>query len=514
VLYPVLDAVRASLADDRFAGSTFVVVTRNAVAATAESDVDIAQAPVWGLVRAAQAEHPGRFVLLDLDSLDELSWFLPAAVTSGEPELAVRALELRVPRLVRTEEPGDTADRFDPDGTVLITGGTGGLGGLVARRLVTEHGVRHLLLASRRGDGAPGAADLRAELTGLGATVTIAACDVADRDALAGLLAAIPAGHPLTGVVHAAGVAAPGVLDALSRDRWEDVLRAKADSAWHLHELTRDLPLTAFVLFSSAGGLVLAAGHANYAAANVFLDGLAQRRRARGFAATSVAYGVWAGAGAGQWLTDVQVQRMRRQGLPALSEEDGLRSFDAALHAGTSLLVSLRVDTAALRDRTDWTPPLLRGLAPATRKLVRAAAGGMDPETLRERLDGMADAEDRRQVLGDLVADLLAAMLGHESGAAIEQERNFGELGVDSLTAAELRNHLADVTGLRLPATLVFDHPNTEAVAAFLDEQLAPDAVPAARAGDDEPEDLIDTLDADDLVSMAFASAGERHDDR
>ena len=170
--------------------------------------------------------------------------------------------------------------------------------------------------------------------------------------------------------------------------------------------------------------------------------------------------------------------------------------------------MSLRVDTAALRDRTDWTPPLLRGLAPAARKRVAAAAAGLDPETLRERLAGLDDAEDRRELLGDLVADLLAAMLGHESGTAIEKERNFGELGVDSLTAAELRNHLADVTGLRLAATLVFDHPNTEAVAAFLDEQLVPDTVPAARGEDD----LIDAMDADDLVSMAFAGAGERDD--
>jgi pimaricinolide synthase PimS1 len=460
---------------------------------------------VWGLVRAAQAENPGRFVLLDLDKLDELSWFLPSAVTSGEPELAVRALELRVPRLVRAEAPAP-AITLDPGGTVLITGGTGGLGALVARRLVTEHGVAHLLLASRRGEEAPGAAELRAGLAELGATVTIAACDVGDRESVAELVASVPVEHPLTGIVHAAGVAAPGVLGALPRESWEAVLRAKADSAWHLHELTRDLPLQAFVLFSSAGGLVLAAGHANYAAANVFLDGLAQRRRAEGLAATSVAYGVWAGAGAGQWLTDVQIQRMRRQGLPALSEEDGLRSFDAALDADHALLVSLRVDTAALRSRTDWTPALLRGLVPASRKLVRAAAGGLDPEALRERLAGLGDAEDRRQVLGDLVADLLAAVLGHESGAAIETDRNFGELGVDSLTAAELRNHLADLTGLRLPATLVFDYPDTAAVAAFLDEQLRPADEPGT-------PDLIDSLDDEDLVSMAFASAGEGHDD-
>jgi NAD(P)-dependent dehydrogenase (short-subunit alcohol dehydrogenase family)/acyl carrier protein len=493
VLYRALDAVRACVADQRFATSKLVVVTRNAVAVTHE--VDVAQAPVWGLVRAAQAENPGRFVLLDLDKLDELSWFLPPAVTSGEPELAVRALELRVPRMTRADTPAPAAT-LDPDGTVLITGGTGGLGGLVARRLVTEHGVRHLLLASRRGDQAPGAAELRAELASLGASTTVAACDVGDREALANLLASVPAEHPLTGVVHAAGVAAPGVLSALPSERWEPVLRAKADSAWYLHELTKDLPLAAFVLFSSAGGLVLAAGHANYAAANVFLDGLAQRRRAEGLAATSIAYGVWAGAGAGQWLTDVQTQRMRRQGLPALSEEDGLRSFDAALYGTDAQLVSLRVDVAALRSRTDWTPPLLRGLVPPAR--VRLT---VDAEVLAERLAGLSDAEDRRQVLADLVADVLAAVLGHESSAAIETDRNFGELGVDSLTAAELRNHLADVTGLTLPVTLVFDYPNTEAVAAFLDAELVPAAA-------DEP-DLIDSMATDDLVSMAFAAAGE-----
>jgi acyl transferase domain-containing protein/acyl carrier protein len=495
VLYRALDAVRTAIADERFATSKFVVVTRNAVAVTSESTVDVTQAPVWGLVRAAQAENPGRFVLLDLDKLDELSWFLPPAVTSGEPELAVRALELRVPRMTRAEAPASPSC-LAPDGTVLITGGTGGLGGLVARQLVTKHGVRHLLLASRRGEQAPDAAELRAELGGLGATVTITACDVSDRDAVAALLASVPAEHPLTGIVHAAGVAAPGVLGALPRERWEPVLRAKVDSAWYLHELTKDLPLAAFVMFSSAGGLVLAAGHANYAAANVFLDGLAQRRRAEGLAATSIAYGAWAGAGAGQWLTDVQTQRMRRQGLPALSEEDGLRSFDAALSNVDALLVSLRVDTEALRSRTDWTPALLRGLVPAAR--VRLT---VDAEALTERLAGLDDPEDRRQVLADLVADILAAVLGHESSAAIETDRNFGELGVDSLTAAELRNHLAAITGLALPVTLVFDYPNTEAVAAFLDTELVGEAAI-------EP-DLIDSMAADDLVTMALASAGE-----
>jgi acyl transferase domain-containing protein/acyl carrier protein len=500
VLYRVLDVVRTWLADERFAGRKLVVVTRNAVAITKGGEVDLSQAPVWGLLRAAQAENPGRFVLLDLDKLDELSWFLASAVASGEPELAVRALELHVPRLVRTESV-TVPEVLDPDGTVLITGGTGGLGALVAERLVNEHGVKHLVLTSRRGPDAPGAAELQSSLAALGATVTVTACDVSNRDAVASLVASIPAGHPLTGIVHAAGVAVPGVLSALSRERWEPVLQAKSDSAWYLHELTKDQPLKAFVMFSSAGGLVLAAGHANYAAANVFLDALALRRQSEGRAATSVAYGVWAGAGAGQWLSDVQMQRMRRQGLPALSAEDGLRSFDAAVGSAEAVLVSLRIDTPALQARTDETPALLRDLAKSARKAV-----GLDTNAVKEKLAELGP-EERTEFLGELVRDMLAAVLEYESGAMIEPDRNFGELGVDSLTAAELRNLLADITGLHLPATLVYDYPTPEAVAEFVGSQLGP-----VEDDDENPTEEIEVIDdmaADDLLAMAFAAAGQ-----
>ncbi|MEV4311991.1 type I polyketide synthase [Actinocrispum sp. NPDC049592] len=495
-LYRAVDVLQTWLAEERFAKSKLVVVTRNAVALTEGQDVDVTQAPVWGLVRSAQAENPGRFVLLDLDRLDELAWFLAPAVASGEPEVAVRNLEMHVPRLVRAEMPAVEPGVLNPDGTVLITGGTGGLGGLVAERLVTRHGVQHLLLTSRRGSDAPGTAELKASLEALGAAVTVTACDVSSRDAVAELLASVPAEHPLTGVVHAAGVASPGLLGTLSRDKWEPVLQAKADSAWHLHSLTMDLDLGAFVLFSSAGGMVLAAGHANYAAANVFLDALAAHRQAKGLAATSVAYGVWDGAGAGQFLNEVQMQRMRRQGLPALSAEDGLKSFDAAVVSCSPVLVSLRVDIAALRSRTDETPALLRELAKSTKKVARN--GGLDASAVKEKLDALG-AEERAEFLTDLVRDMLAAVLEYSSGAEIEPDRNFGELGIDSLTAAELRNLLADVTGLRLPTTLVYDYPTPEAVAVFVASQLTPA----------EPEaDSIDAMAEDDLLAMAFAAAG------
>ncbi|WP_373304820.1 beta-ketoacyl reductase, partial [Streptomyces cirratus] len=230
--------------------------------------VDVRQGPVWGLVRAAQAENPGRVVLVDSDgSLDAGS-----LVGLGEPELAVRGGEVFVPRLARVAASVGDVPVWDGSGTVLVTGGTGGLGALVARHLVVVHGVRHLLLVGRRGPDAPGVADLTADLCALGASVSVVACDVSDRGALAAVLAGVDVSHPLSGVVHVAGVADNGVVGALSAARLDGVLRPKADAAWHLHELTKDLGLSAFVMFSSAGGLVLAAGQGNYAAANVFLD--------------------------------------------------------------------------------------------------------------------------------------------------------------------------------------------------------------------------------------------------
>ncbi|MFB8084648.1 SDR family NAD(P)-dependent oxidoreductase [Streptomyces sp. NPDC055992] len=463
-----LEAVQEWLAEDRPEGAVLAVATRGAVAVAEGEPVDVRQAPVWGLVRAAQAENPGRFVLVDSDG--SVPWEQVTAL--GEPELVVRDGEVWVPRLVLAPPGADAAPVWDADGTVLITGGTGGLGARVARHLVSEHGVRQLLLVGRRGASTPGVGDLVAELSGLGASVAVAACDVADRESLAAALASVDPAHPLSGVVHVAGVVDNGVVGALTPDRVGAVLRPKVDAAWHLHELTRDLDLSAFVMFSSAGGLVLAAGQGNYAAANVFLDALAAQRRAEGLPATSMAFGLW---GVDTGMTSIDMlglaeERMAAQGLPALSEAEGLALFDAALESGLAATVPLRIDTNVLRDRATELPALLRGLVRVpVRRTAQSTDGG---DGLLARLTGL-DAEARAAALLDLVRTHVAGVLGHASADAIEPERAFSELGFDSLAAVELRNRLGAATGLRLPATLIFDYPTADAVAAHIGEEVA-----------------------------------------
>ncbi|MCM2580646.1 type I polyketide synthase, partial [Streptomyces meridianus] len=487
----VLEAVQRWVADERYAASVLAVVTRGGVAAVEGDRVDLRQAPVWGLVRAAQAEHPGRFLLLDVDDAGDL----PAAVDQvsglGEPEAAVRCGRVLVPRLARTaaDVQGDDAAVWDGSGTVLITGGTGGLGALVARHLVTEHGVRHLLLVSRRGHEAPDAAELSTELTDLGVRVEIASCDVSDRTALADVLDRVDPAHPLRGVVHVAGVADNAVIDALTPGRIDAVFRPKADAAWHLHELTRNLDLSAFVMFSSAGGLVLAAGQGNYAAANVFLDALAHHRRAAGLPAVSMAYGLWnVPTGLAGELSAGDLERLRRSGTPALTVAEGLSLLDAALASGLPAAVPLSLDLPALRDRAGELPALLRGLAPSGRR--RASAGVSKSASLPERLAGLGVAERSEAVL-NLVRATVAGVLGHASGEAIEPERAFSDLGFDSLASVELRNQLGAATGLRLPATLIFDYPTAAAVSAHIENLVGPmDSVPDAAAEWERPDFL------------------------
>ncbi|MCX4769690.1 type I polyketide synthase [Streptomyces sp. NBC_01285] len=487
----VLGEIRDRLADPEAGDRTLVVVTRRAVPVRPGEDVDPVQAPVWGLVRAAQAENPGRFQLVDVEAESEATdAALAAAVASAEPESALREREVWVPRLgpVIAPEPARPAP-WDTGGTVLITGGTSGLGALVARHLVTEHGIRHLLLAGRRGMDAPGAQALAAELTGLGAQVQIAACDVADRDGLAALLAGIGTEHPLRAVVHAAAVADGGLVAGLTPERFDAVLRPKAEGAWHLHELTRDTDLTAFVMFSSAGGLVLAAGQADYAAANVFLDALATHRAAAGLPATSLAFGMWeVSTGLGGDLTEADLDRMRRLGLPALPADRGLALFDAALVAGDAVVVPLTIDPAALAARGDELPALLRGrVRTPARRTVRTTATG---SALERRLAG-ATPDERARILLDTVRTQVAAVLGQPSPEAVGPDTAFRDQGFDSLAAVELRNLLVGSTGLRLPATLVFDYPNSRAVAGHLDTLLtgttttAPTAAPLAAVDDD-----------------------------
>ncbi|XRQ09182.1 SDR family NAD(P)-dependent oxidoreductase [Actinomadura welshii] len=507
VLAGVLDAVQTWLDDPGHARSRLVVLTRGGTTAGGPGESpDLAQGPVWGLVRAAQAENPGRFALVDWDGDDASRAVLPRVIASSEPEAAVRRGTMLVPRLARLA-PAGAARTADPARTVMITGGTGGVGAEMARHLVTAGGARRLLLVNRRGTDAPGAAELAAELTGLGAEVRVAACDVSDRGALAALLA--ETGPELSAVVHAAGTGDNGLVGSLTPERLDTVLAAKADGAWHLHELTRDLDLDAFVLVSSAGGLVLTAGQGNYAAANVFLDTLAARRHAEGLPATSLAFGFWdVGSGLGEYLTDVDRHRMTAQGLPVLSRSAGAALFDAALAAERPLVVPVKVDAAALRARTGELPALLRGLAPAAR---RAAADG-----LADRLAGMPPDERRRTLL-TLVRTEVAAVLGHAAPDAVEADRPFRELGFDSLAATDLRNQLNARTGLRLPATLVFDQPNAQAVAAHIDAELAP-AAPPATAGEDErirsalraipSARLRDAGLLDDLLELSDVRAG------
>ncbi|MFD7631786.1 SDR family NAD(P)-dependent oxidoreductase, partial [Streptomyces sp. NPDC059851] len=498
-----LELVQGWLADQRFAASRLAVLTCGAAAAGPGEDVtDLAHAAVWGLVRSAQAEHPDRFVLIDLDGEETSYRALPAALATDEPQLALRDGTVRAPRLARAvlTPPADppagstSAGRaLDPEGTVLITGATGTLGGLLARHLVAEHGVRHLLLTSRRGASAAGAPELASALGDLGAEVTWAACDAADREALAALLADVPAEHPLTAVVHTAGVLDDGTVTSLTPERIAEVLRPKADAAWNLHGLTRDLDLAAFVLFSSAAGVFGNAGQANYAAGNTFLDALAQHRRALGLPGVSLAWGLWDDeAGMAATLDEQDLQRLSRGSMNALSATDGLALFDAALRATTarqngpgsagtgsaepgtpSLLVPARIDLAALQARAgEGVTPLLRGLlrTPVRRRTSAgpAADGG---GSLAERLAHLPPAE-RDRVLLDTVCTHVAQVLGHSGAAAIAPGSAFKELGFDSLTAVELRNRLGAATGLRLPATLVFDHPTPEQLSAYLHSAL------------------------------------------
>ncbi|WP_042422613.1 type I polyketide synthase [Streptacidiphilus anmyonensis] len=489
-----LALVQEWLAADRFADARLVLVTRGALAVAPGEDVaDLAAATVWGLVRSAQMENPGRLVLLDLeadldaDDADDASLrALPAALATEEPQLALRAGTARVPRLARvTAAVADAPQGLDVDAdrTVLVTGATGTLGALVARHLVAEHGVRRLLLVSRRGADAAGATELVAELTAAGAEVTLAACDVADRDALAALLGSLE--HPLGAVVHTAGVLDDGIVSALTPERLTPVLRPKVDAAWHLHELTKDQNLSAFVLFSAAAATLGGPGQANYAAANAFLDALAQHRQASGLPATALAWGLWAErSGMTGTLEEADLQRMARGGVAALSSEEGLSLLDAATALGGATYVPIRLDLAGLRAQaaSPALPALLRGLvrAPARRAAQAEQAG----DSFARQLAALSEAEQRKALL-TLVTGQVAAVLGHADAHAVEAHLAFKELGFDSLTAVELRNRLNAATGLRLPATLVFDYPNPAALAEQLGTGLrgsAPQA-DATRAG-------------------------------
>nr|WP_051838235.1 type I polyketide synthase [Streptomyces sp. NRRL WC-3742] len=492
VLLPVL---QEWLAGPRFAGSRLVLLTRGAVTTGAEDPVrDLAAASVRGLFRSAAAEHPGRIGLVDAGEGERVA---PETLPlDQEAELTIRqGIPLR-PRLTRPEFPNGQPD-FGA-GTVLLTGASGALGALVARHLVHTHGVRGLLLLSRRGTVEPGLVE---ELTEAGAAVATVAADVADPQAVRAALDRAPAGLPVSAVLHAAGVVDDGVTEGLTADRVAAVLRPKADGAWALHRATAELPLRAFVLFSSVAGLLGTAGQGPYAAANSFLDALAAHRRQLGLPGLSLAWGLWDGEGMGSRLSTADLARLARTGIAPLPPAEALALLDEALASPHALLAPVRLDLATPAATGTALAAPLRALArPAPRRAagaVRAAAGATP---LAERLAALPEAE-RGLLLRELVRTATAAVLGHSGSQAVEEERSFTEQGFDSLAAVDLRNRLNAATGLALSATLVFDHPSPAALAAHLGETLLPSL---RGTGEDRPPQPTAATDEDPIAIVGI----------
>ncbi|MFI0479612.1 SDR family NAD(P)-dependent oxidoreductase [Actinomadura sp. 9N215] len=479
--------------------------TRLVVVLGAGGAADLSAAPVRGLLRTAASEHPGRFALVETDAPAPAA-LLAGAVGGAEPEAAVQSGRVLVPRLVPGDLPAEPAAPAAArgGGTVLVTGGTGTLGALIARHLVSTAVAAaadppHLLLVSRSGPDAPGAADLAAELRALGAGVTVTAADLADRAAVAELISSVPAGRPLRSVVHAAGTLDDATVAELSEERLRTVLLPKVDAAWHLHELTAGLPLEDFVLFSSAVATTGAPGQANYAAGNAFLDALAAHRHARGLPARSLAWGVWDETSAMTRQVGTSGRaRLARYGVGSVPTGHALAAFDRAPgpHTVVSLpdQVVLRGEAAAGR-----LPALLSALVPT---LPAARRGGAWPERLRAE-----PPHERPRTLLALLRDQVAAVLGHEDPAGLDADRAFKELGFDSLTAVELRNRLNALTGLTLPATVVFEFPTVAALGEHLLETLTAQSSPSPAAGT-EPETasavVAEAVDDDPVVIVGM----------
>ncbi|MFF5858246.1 HAD-IIIC family phosphatase [Streptomyces sp. NPDC012751] len=471
-------------AEEALASARLVVLTRSAVHTGAGTDAapELTHAPLWGLVRAAQAENPGRLGIVDLDATAGPD-VLAAAIAADTPQLAVRGGRGYLPRLHPAAPPADTVDAPPADtvnapqadpvgvpaavlgaGTVLITGGTGGLGSELARHLV-RRGVRHLLLLSRGGERAEGASALRAGLARAGAEVTIRACDAADRDQLRAALAAIPVAHPLTAVIHAAGVLDDGLIQSLTPERVDTVWRPKVDAGWHLHELTEDMDLAAFVVFSSVSGVLGGAGQGGYAAANVFLDALTQRLRAAGRPALSLAWGLWEDrTGMTGQVADTDLDWVRRDGLTALSTAQGMALFDTAFDAvlagrdagavGEAMLVAVGLDRTALRAAEPGRlPPPLAGLVPRPRRIAPAP----DRPATRER------PRDRESVLA-LLRERVGAVLGYPAGR-LDSTTPLVDLGMDSVTAMRARAVVESDLGVNLPVARLLNGANLDDIA-------------------------------------------------
>ncbi|MEU1551056.1 SDR family NAD(P)-dependent oxidoreductase [Nocardia sp. NPDC005745] len=508
----VLTAIQDWLSEPALTQCRLVLVTRGMSVRLDAAAGNPAQSAVWGLVRSAQSEHPDRIVLVDVDDEDESLQVLPGFLHEDvlEPQFVIRRGQRLVPRLARVRTTSDELASFDPEGTVLITGGTGALGAQVARHLVERYSVRRLVLASRRGPRAEGAVELESDLKRLGADVEILTCDVSDRDSLATMLRNVTSRHRLTALVHAAGVIDDAVISELSPSRIETVFGPKASAAWHLHELTQELTLAKFILFSAAAGTLGSPGQGNYSAANAFLDGLACYRRELGLPAISLAWGLWkARSGITGDLSDVDHERIARQGATALSTEHGLALFDAALSCDSPCLVPLGIDETRLGDAATLSP-VLRSLAEKS----------LNDNALRQPLDHDRSSaidlraktgREREQAVNELVISNIAAVIGRP-GHLIGFDAPFREIGLDSLMAIELRNRLSNVTGLPLASTFAFDHPTAQAVSRYLCivlDSATPDGGIVLPGGENpvgSAFDEIDSMDDEALIQLAHES--------
>jgi acyl transferase domain-containing protein/acyl carrier protein len=498
----VLELLQRWVVEPGLGDSRLALITRGAQATVEGEDADPAAAALWGLVRSAQAEHPGRFSLIDLGAGEEPGPGLAAAlaVAAEEPQLALRGGALRLPRLAPIA-PGSTAEKIEIDAerTVLVCDGGEQLGSLIAAHLVGSHGVRHLVLAYPAEGEIDPDPDIRARLEALGAEVRIERWDPADREQVRGLIDSIDPVHPLGSVVHAARALDDGVIESLDHDRLERALRQRADGAWHLHELTRELDLSRFLLISDAAGTLGSAAQANYAAANAFLDALAAHRQAQGLPAMSLAWGPIEAGDGGREISDASRARLRRAGLLPLGRERALELLDRALLVDRPFVAPIELDRGALRARAREgdLAAVLRSLAPASRRGRAARA------TFTERLLAVPE-EERAAIALEELRRHIATVLGHGSGRDIDPERPFQELGFDSLAAVELRNRLAAATGMSLPPTLVFDYPTPAALAGYLAGYLAGKC---GEGGAGTAEDAVEAALAD--LSEALVRLGD-----
>ncbi|RSN45174.1 polyketide synthase [Amycolatopsis sp. WAC 04197] len=485
----VLAVLQRWLAEPRLQNVRLVLRTSGAVAVRPGETVrDLAQAAVWGLVRSAQVEEPGRFTLVDAEPGAPLA----RALATGESQVAVRDAVVLVPRLSQA-----TAGRpagWDPEGVVVVTGASGAVGAEVAAHLAEAHGVRRLLLLSRHGTIPP---HLARRLAATRTDVLVRACDVGDRDALAGVLARLPEDWRVRGVVHAAGVLDDGVLSAQTPQRLGRVLAPKATGAWNLHELTRNLPLDHFVLFSSLSGALGSGGQAGYSAANAFLDALAEHRRAGGLPATSIAWGHWSEVGG--MTAHLTRQRDRRRLGAGMTTAQGLALFDAAAAMDEAAVLAGPIDPGA------WgpgpVPAPLRALVSATaRRAVETT------ESTRVRLARLA-AADRAEAVTKVLRAELATVFGHDRAEDVAADAVLRELGLDSLTAVELRNRIKELTAIRLPVSALFEHATLPELAAFLAAKLEEKAPSAPRSpASVEPDTLVSVYR--DAVEAGRSDAG------